>query len=293
MSELDPISYSKTKKNTEDLASITNPAGATDGQVLTVQADGSVAYENVAGGSVETPVATYTHTANKSAVISAVDVDTNTFTSVGHPFVVDDKVYFVINVNANNVFLPNIIPTGFTVASVYYIIADGLTVDTFKLSATQGGVAVDITTNASLDLANIHLEAYSVDLITISNLLPRKKYKLHFRGRSLRAGSQYLYTNIALLSAMWSNNGNFNYPIFSYDNVWEDFWAVIDCTGILTITIEGHGVKTNNTTSNTYTDIKRIFTHNLYSNQDITSILLNTGSNVSLANGTFVEVYNA
>jgi hypothetical protein len=64
---------------------------------------------------------------------------TNVLTSQSHGLLTDDKVVFtVLNGGA-----------GLALATTYWVIATGLTQDAFEVSLTQGGAAVDFTTDVT------------------------------------------------------------------------------------------------------------------------------------------------
>lgn len=66
------------------------------------------------------------------------DLSTELLKSSGHGLVAGDKVQVSNDGGAG-------LPTGLAVATTYFVIAGGLTTDLFKLSATSGGSAIDIT----------------------------------------------------------------------------------------------------------------------------------------------------
>ncbi len=68
-----------------------------------------------------------------------IDASADTFTSVAHGYSAGDVV--VLNGITTT--------TGISTYTRYYVIASGLTADVFKLSATSGGSAIDMTTNGS------------------------------------------------------------------------------------------------------------------------------------------------
>lgn len=70
------------------------------------------------------------------ATCDAADVTANTITSSAHGLVNTDRV-MVYNVFAES------LPTGLTEGTLYFVV--GATTDTFQLSLTSGGAAVDIT----------------------------------------------------------------------------------------------------------------------------------------------------
>ena len=67
------------------------------------------------------------------------EADTELFTSVAHGLEVGDKIQFSALTGG----------TGLTTATDYFVIASGLTADAFKLSETDGGAAVDFTTDVT------------------------------------------------------------------------------------------------------------------------------------------------
>lgn len=65
------------------------------------------------------------------------EADTNLFTAVAHGLAINDSVFFTARNGG----------AGLTTGGKYWIIADGYTADTFKLSTTFGGTEVDFTTD--------------------------------------------------------------------------------------------------------------------------------------------------
>jgi hypothetical protein len=68
--------------------------------------------------------------------VDAAGVTSNTITSAAHGFVNTDRV-MLFNVLAES------LPTGLTEGTIYFVV--GATTDTFQVSLTSGGAAVDIT----------------------------------------------------------------------------------------------------------------------------------------------------
>jgi len=66
-----------------------------------------------------------------------VDLDTDTFSCVNHELVVNDQV----TVKATQ----GVLPTGLEDNTIYYVVEEGLTADTFKLSISKNGLALDLT----------------------------------------------------------------------------------------------------------------------------------------------------
>jgi len=73
-----------------------------------------------------------------SGVVEAADLTNNDVTLPSHGLVADDRVAFF---TIDGVSLP----TGITAGTVYWVISTGLSTDTFRVSTTQGGGALDIT----------------------------------------------------------------------------------------------------------------------------------------------------
>src|SRR6266542_3302408 len=68
-----------------------------------------------------------------------IDATADTFTFSSHGYVAGDIVVFATITTT----------TGVTAYTKYYVISSGLTTNAFKVSATSGGSAIDMTTNGS------------------------------------------------------------------------------------------------------------------------------------------------
>jgi hypothetical protein len=75
-------------------------------------------------------------------VRAGTDVTNNDVQSNAHGLVANDRVAFEVVEGLT-------VPAGLTAGTLYYVIATGLTTDAFRVSATQGGAAVDITAAGS------------------------------------------------------------------------------------------------------------------------------------------------
>lgn len=64
----------------------------------------------------------------------AADITNNDIFSKAHGLVADNRVVFW-----------GTLPTGLTVGTIYWVIATGITTDSFRVATTQGGAAVDLT----------------------------------------------------------------------------------------------------------------------------------------------------
>lgn len=98
---------------------------------------------------------TYTLDPLASSAVTGITGDSTTFlfSKVGHGFLEDDAIYF-----------GNVVPTdcGLVEGATYYVIADGLTADAFKVSETEGGAVFELTYDMS-DGAASHASVYTED----------------------------------------------------------------------------------------------------------------------------------
>jgi len=236
-----------------------------------------------------TPAYTYTFNGALSTVVSAVDVGTDTFTSVGHPFANGDQVEPIINVDAGQVFLIDKLPTGITARAwpCYYVI--NKTADTFQLSLTSGGAVIDLTANANLDLTKWHFEKAGTVNINLTELSLGKKCRVVMKGHSqLPDWSPSIIPN-GLTGSFYSGS-TFGVPSFNLGNVYGYVEVLIDFTDLLTIQTRCFKVASNTAAANTVNTVVSTYFAPAYSNQDIVSITVN---NMYPANGTIVEVYKA
>ena len=73
----------------------------------------------------------------------AADITANDIFCDSHGYVLDNRVVFW---SASGLALP----TGLSTGTIYWVISTGLTTDSFRVSTTQGGSAVDITDPGTL-----------------------------------------------------------------------------------------------------------------------------------------------
>jgi hypothetical protein len=262
-----------------------------------LKGDGSNVQQAVAGTDFPedtiTPVATYIHDSNPEITVSAVDVDTNTFTSVGHGLSDGDTIYPIINQDAGSVY-PIAVYAGGLVQTVYGYYVINATTDTFQLSETSGGTAIDITENSTMDLTKWHFEKSTVNTsFTINNLPARKKYKVIVKGKVLQASTgAYIMPN-SIDHHNWLNgssptyaNGSlsFNGDIYNY------YECIIDFDDILSISASGIKSSSKNAAENNNAS-RQVNVANLdYSGINITSLFFEYHNP---ANGYKVEVYAA
>lgn len=82
------------------------------------------------------------------------DATNNLIRSPSHGVVAGDRVTF-------EAYDAGALPTGISVGTLYYVIADGLTTDDFKISTSSGGSAVDITAAGSGKLRKVTVQTVS------------------------------------------------------------------------------------------------------------------------------------
>jgi hypothetical protein len=239
-----------------------------------------------------TPIAAYTHTTNKEVAVSAVDVDTNTFTSVGHGLINGDIICPLINIDAGLIYPVNIYQTPVVWGVSYYVI--NKTDNTFQLSLTSGGAVIDLTTNANLDLTKWHFEKRSIGYITISNLSNLTKCKILLKGKSvIKTVSSYILPN-STNTANFIQNGATSYSVPAITGITSDVGFNIECeidyTKNLCIKANGIAVLSNTASANITNFIDKILFSPFYKNSEITSLIFDS---FYPANGTIIEVYKA
>ena len=265
------------------------PLSAEQGKVLDEYIDDLESY-------AKTPVATYIHSGNPEIVVSAIDVGTDTFTSAGHGLSADDTIYPILNSDAGAIYPIDVYAGGLTQTIFgYYIISDGFTTDTFKISESSGGSALDITVNANLDLTKWHFEKATVnDSFTISNLPAVKRYRIRVQGRILQKNAATaILPNSMSFTSDWLNLGSSIYT-FAQPNAHGDLmntWnSIIDFNDFLVINIQGMRCSSNTSSANTLTLLRDEFVNLNNSNTDIIAIQFYRHNP---ANGYKVEVYTA
>jgi len=264
----------------------------------------SVVTIHSSSGLYGTVVGTATYNGNKSVTISAVDVETEVFTAVAHGLLNNDRAWLTLNSDASNVYLPNIIPGGLAVHTKYYVV--NKTDDTFQLSATAGGAAIDITTNANLDLAKFHIEALAGDTnsITVSGLTAKRKYRCMVRGKINFTGAGYAAlntNNCDTFQSVWSGSGQtsaYGSCLFLDTAQGSNGFhteALFDMTdaNFGVVRFESVMSKYNSTTQNANASKTTRAMSRSYGGSDITSISLTSSSNAALMNGTRIDVYEA
>jgi hypothetical protein len=88
-----------------------------------------------------------------------VFANTSLFTSVGHGFAIND----IVTPNGSS---GNPLPDELVNGQPYFVIADGFTADTFRIAATQGGTAITVTTEATVQF--LRSGVLEVDIINFS-----------------------------------------------------------------------------------------------------------------------------
>ena len=174
------------------------------------------------------PIATYRHTSNLEVVVVAVDTVTGVFTSVGHGLVNGNTIAPTIN-NGTLGLPATIYPSGITnlnMPSMYFVIES--TNDTFKVSLTNGGVAVIPTTSG--DLSKFHFERTSVTNIIISNLFESDFHRLVIKGKSLVNGAQTYITPQSVTTGNFGIKGDLYAGLFLLGTVYS--YALVTINGL-------------------------------------------------------------
>lgn len=88
------------------------------------------------------------------AVTDSTDVTNNDIWSPAHGLVANDRVLVWATIGAG-------LPTGLSEDTEYFVISTGLSTDSFRLSTTQGGAAVDITAIGDGDVQKYVAEVFA------------------------------------------------------------------------------------------------------------------------------------
>jgi hypothetical protein len=248
------------------------------------------------------PVLTYTYNLNTEIRPTAVDITNsgatpNTFTLVGHGLVNNTEIYAVINTGEEwQQYLPNIVCGGMANTQRFFVV--NKTNDTFQISTTSGGAALDITTDGGIPNAKWHFEtigtgawtnAFSVTGIpSLTKMLLRIKGKTITNAPSIKVAfnsignvsewmgtttiSQVLYLQIA------NGNGNLLYR--------NDI--TIDTSHRFSFFQFGYSYGSNSASANYSSNID---VKNFCPNRADTVITSMTFTDQRFANGTVMEVY--
>ena len=238
------------------------------------------------------PIAMYTHSGNKEAVISSVDYTTDTFTSIGHPFENGDIIFPTMNYDAGNIFPVDKFVAGATLITKYYVI--NKTADTFQVSYTVGGTKQDLTLNNNVDFSLWHFECNNGETVSI-DLPSMKSLRLKIVGKSL-----YKQTKFCIVpNNLNGNDSDFlcigvdtytpPYLMLSGD-ISVDLDVSINYNKFLTIKIYGTTTASNTATGNVSVLMEKIFKSPKYRDGVITSINF---QEAYLGNGSVIEVYRA
>jgi|GEM_PF-2547525 len=238
------------------------------------------------------PIATYVHTANKEVAVSAVDVDTDTFTSVGHGLENGSRLSPIANYDAGKIYAYDKYPGGLVRQDpAYYVV--NKTADTFQLSLTNGGAAINLTENANMDLTKWHFEVPPSNIV-ITGLETGRKCLVKYKMRSLFGNVGYLFVNDespasdCLFSGVTVFAAGTNIELGDVDMYGT---ILIDYTDYLRKTCFSQRISSS-TVSTVGVSIysNRCIVNFALREQDITSIKLNL---VNIANRSVLEVYRA
>ena len=237
---------------------------------------------------------TYTHTTNKEVYISAVDVDTNTFTSVAHGLVNTNEVYITFQNNLGNVIAGSVLPGGMTtkIAGSFYVI--NKTNDTFQLSLTSGGAAIDLTANAGMNLSKWHFEKITDNIMITGIPALTKRIKAILYGRTVQPpviGAGLISINAVPYNANWYSGTGFSWGINDYcGTIYHYIEVEIDTNSMLKVSATGFRIYHNTISANTNEIINKssIYSDVNYVNVNISSVIF---ANIRLANGAKIEIY--
>ena len=97
--------------------------------------------------------------ADRAEANVTIDVATDLFTTTAaHGLSADDEITFAVTEGS--------FPTGIEASTTYFVISDGLTTDDFKVSATQGGSAINLTGSATGTYNFVRQGALEIDVVS-------------------------------------------------------------------------------------------------------------------------------
>ena len=244
------------------------------------------------------PVVAVDFNSNPVIVISYVDVDTDTFTSVGHGLVDGNEIAFAKNDNtgvANNPLY--YMPLG--IELIRYFVAYS-TVDTFKVSTTLGGPAVNITANATMDLSKIHVEKLTFKFLNIKGIPPSKVYRVNgiIRCTQQNAGAVQVKPRDYLNQQRWYvsgyNNVQYYAPLASGSFIYAFDMLFKTLGKNKYVLVNGIRMKVLNQTTLEVNDSNRTLTDAIEtSEENITDIsITSTAADFFFMNGTSIKIYN-
>lgn len=247
-----------------------------------------------------TPIASVTFNENREIALSAVDVATNTFTSAGHGLVNGNMVCMTFNAGYSDDANPLVFFPGGMRQVAYYVV--DATTDTFRLSTENGGAAIDITANASMDLNKVHFELKSTGWLPIYDLPPAFSYKARVYFKVAAQGN----SGLQLRPENFPNAGQYVNSLSPYSIGWADFFAegasygfvegvFSNASGYKVMLINGVACKL---TSPSDMGSVNVELSNLSIKKEeptaITAILfMSTAAEHFILNGTIVEIYKA
>jgi hypothetical protein len=230
-----------------------------------------------------------TYNANKSVTITAVDIDTETFTAVGHGFADGNLVYPTLNWGEEwQQYLPNVLPAGMTPVG-YYIRQK--TDDTFKLATTNSDTTIINITSAG-DITKWHLEQLGQADLTI-NIPSLSRFKIVITGKSLLKAPSFTRLtfnalgNILTWMGTTSIGQNNSMQPTNNANVYLETVITVDSSGALKVWQEGYAYGTNTASANVNTSTLLKQYNPSISATAITQVVI---LNQSYANGTILEV---
>ena len=237
------------------------------------------------------PITTYIHTTNREVIVSNVDIYTNVFTSTAHGLNDGNSVVAILNMSAESEFLQNRLPGGVSVNTRYYVVQK--TDNTFKLSPTNGGEPITLSTNANIDLTKWHFETAPAVSVVIENLPNLTNFDLVIRGRNFISNtSAALLMNSSAYEASYFKTAEtvLRHPtIIAIGDVHLHARIKVRTRPRLTYDYAFCNVR-----SNTTTEVFCTYTTGGIISDKLRNILV-TSVNLRLwnfANGTTVEVYN-
>jgi hypothetical protein len=271
------------------------PAGTASTTTITDTANYYTS-DNVEGALAELGVkgklvASATVTNNIEYRPTAVDIDTDTFTLVAHGLGNNDVIYATLNIGEEwQQYQPNVVCGGMTNTQLFYVV--NKTNDTFQISLTASGAAINLTSNGGIPSAKWHFEKLTSTSLTVSGLPNLTKFMIKITGKHLSNTRliKLLFNSLGDITEWMTtvSTGNSLILTFTNCNVLYNNEITIDTSRNFSVTQMGYSMSANTTSANGTTNID---TKHYCPGRTGLVVTEFTLSGSRFANGLKVEVY--
>ena len=234
---------------------------------------------------------TYIHSGNKEVYVTSINYATNTFTSVGHGLVNDDRLFIaMIGNSAIEVVLPIRASMPVTSNDCGYFVINA-TADTFSLSITSGGSAIPLYNKAGIDLSKWRFEKSSINKVFDFTNITNRGVKIDILGHIGRV-PRYVYPSVALTYTQGYNNTGTTQTYLTHDSLYLIYGRYIveisNNNGRIYTKREWYGITLDNTNENKIVPVNGvIYQSNNDTIANLTGVRLGT---MNISNGTMIRI---